>query len=507
MLFSHRTASQTTKSQKSTAKKCRDNKSLQLEHLEGRDMMAMTSAYLNLGTVKILSNDYDSQVTVSKSGSNIVVRDSNNGQSNTFSAAQVTKIEFNGGRGNDRFINNVATLPATAYGNAGNDFLEGYSSADYLSGGDGDDILYGYSGNDKLYGGNGNDSLFGGYDLDYLSGDAGNDHLNGGAENDRLYGGSGNDTLIAIDNGTGDYADAGSGINSIWRDMNGSAVDTIYAAVGTNTKVQDVSSFANTGADRTLDRDNIVDPTALTGQVYQNFRNNPLFSTKGPTPTDITQGKNINDCYMLAGLAAMAKDNPNVLRQNVVDFNDGTYGVRLGNSFYRVDNQLPVVSSGATTPANAQLGAENSMWVAVVEKAFAHYRTGANSYKSIDFGWSTEITSALGSTTSSFSEISSYASASALAADVSTHLVNKDSLTIGFYSQTNTSGAPLVMNHMYMVASINRDSKGVIVDVTLRNPHGVDNGGSTDSNPNDGLVKVTLAQILQLRGRLNWGKV
>ena len=27
------------------------------------------------------------------------------------------------------------------------------------------------------------------------------------------------------------------------------------------------------------------------------------------------------------------------------------------------------------------------MWVAVVEKAYAHYRTGANSYASLSGGW------------------------------------------------------------------------------------------------------------------------
>ena len=57
---------------------------------------------------------------------------------------------------------------------------------------------------------------------------------------------------------------------------------------------------------------------------------------------------------------------------------------------YRVDNDLAVTGS-STTPAYAKLGAQNSMWVAVIEKAFAHYRTGSNNFASIEGGWSVEI--------------------------------------------------------------------------------------------------------------------
>src|SRR6185312_11532202 len=83
-----------------------------------------------------------------------------------------------------------------------------------------------------------------------------------------------------------------------------------------------------------------------------------------------------------------------LIRQNVVDFDDGTYGVRLGNNFYRVDNELPVanLANGAVSSnlTNAGLGAQNSMWAAIVEKAYAHYR-GSNTYASVAGGGSTEV--------------------------------------------------------------------------------------------------------------------
>ena len=110
--------------------------------------------------------------------------------------------------------------------------------------------------------------------------------------------------------------------------------------------------------------------------------------------TDVVQG-NLGDCYFLAGLAAVADDTPHAIRQSVVDFHDGTYGVRFGNNFYRVDSDLPVASSTSRTPSYAKLGANNSMWVAIMEKAFAHYRKGSNSYASIESGWSVEVNRAV----------------------------------------------------------------------------------------------------------------
>src|SRR4029434_10803111 len=104
------------------------------------------------------------------------------------------------------------------------------------------------------------------------------------------------------------------------------------------------------------------------------------------------------DCWVLSGLGAIANDDAHALRQNIVDFDDGTYGVHLGTKFYRVDADLAVANSSSTSPVYAKLGAQNSMWVAVAEKAYAHYRTGANSFASIEGGWSVDVNKAFGAT-------------------------------------------------------------------------------------------------------------
>jgi hypothetical protein len=294
------------------------------------------------------------------------------------------------------------------------------------------------------------------------------------------------------------------GNDIVWVDQNASVADDV-AGVTPAEKVQYVRSFSN-AADRTLDGDRIADSAVKSGHTYRRFANNPLFSSTGPAPTDVQQGA-LGDCYFLAALAAVADDSPHTLRQNIADFDDGTYGVRLGNEFYRVDNDLPVYNSSSTSPAYAGLGRENSMWVAVVEKAFAHYRTGANSYASLEGGWGFEGNRALGSTSIGDRDFRSYSSAAALANEIFTRWSRAEAVTIGFLGERiRGAGAPLVMGHMYTVMSVLRNAAGAVASITLRNPWGID-GAGRDSNPNDGLVTVTPDQLYRYYGRVNWGRV
>lgn len=87
----------------------------------------------------------------------------------------------------------------TAYGDAGNDYLEGKRDADTLYGGDGNDTLLGNMGADKLYGGSGDD---------VIRGDAGTNYYN-----DILDGGDGDDLVFA------DYGDVivigGTGVDTL----------------------------------------------------------------------------------------------------------------------------------------------------------------------------------------------------------------------------------------------------------------------------------------------------
>jgi hypothetical protein len=242
------------------------------------------------------------------------------------------------------------------------------------------------------------------------------------------------------------------------------------------------------------------------------FTSISVFNAGGPKTTDIVQG-NIGDCWLLAGLGGIANQDPNVIRRNVVDFDDGTYGVALGGSFYRVDNELPVwnVSSGATSSnlQYAQLGAQNSMWVAIVEKAFTYYRSGLNTYASIDTGWSREAFAAFGLKNISTKQLSTYTSAATMASDLYTKWTQGYSLAVGSIVM-DTGG-----NHEFTITSFVRNAAGTVTDLVIRNPWGTDSlnrfsafssavGGT---NANDGYFTVTVSDFYNSGGWVYWGQV
>ena len=478
------------------------------EGLEGRKMMSVSQTWFNGSTLCVKTDNAATSVEVRQVGSNIVIHDLSTARQWSFAASSVGTVEFQGGAGNDRFVNNVMNLPARAFGFGGNDYLAGNEAVDEFVGGDGDDTLVGSGGDDKLWGGNGNDVLLGGNGNDQLIGDDGDDQLNGQAGNDRAWGGDGNDVLVAIDSGTGDTLTGNAGIDTFWGDRNGSPTGIagefrdLVTDASSADKVQSVASFAN-GGDRTLDGDRISDPTVTAGYTYRAFAGNPLFAKSGPGMSDIRQGQ-LGDCYYLAGLGAIAGDSPITLRQNIVDFNDGTYGVRLGNSFYRVDSDLPV-RNGFTQAAFAALGRENSMWVAVAEKAFAHYRRGQNSYASIEGGSCVEANRAFGATNAGLRTFASYGTATALITELYNRWNNQQSVCVEFLN--GPSNGLVVLGHAYTVASFVRDAVGTVTGVVVRNSWGVDGGSQTDSNPFDGLVTLTAAQLFQYGGGVSWGRV
>ncbi len=476
----------------------------ELEILEAREVPSVTSVWLGGSTIYVKSDNVSTQARVNQAGPNYVITDSINGRTWSFAANRVNSVEFHGGNGNDDFRDFVSHLTVRMWGGAGNDYLQGFNGNDYFDGGAGNDTIRCYGGNDVAFGGTGNDTILGMDGNDLLFGGDGDDHLNGGAGNDYLWGQNGNDVLIAIDSGTGDYVEGGAGRDAFWVDQNGSARDRVSGATSADW-LQSVTSFANR-ADRTLNGDRIADPALTSGMRYQRFDGRPLFSSAGPKMDDIQQGY-LGDCYLLAGLGAVALDNPTLLKSYVVDFDDGTYGVRLGDNFYRVDSDLPVKSSGGL--AYAGLGVENSLWVAVVEKAFAQYRTGANSYASIESGNPVEVNVALGSAGAGIKLFTNYSNPTQLLNDIYQRWSGDQSVSLEFYGlgrTASTAGLPLIMSHAYTVVRFNRDSAGHLVSVVLRNPWGYD-GISTDSNPRDGLVTVTASQIHRLAGAVDWGRV
>jgi hypothetical protein len=481
-----------SKSVRSRLKKTEPRTALRVERLDERDVPTLLSFGVSGSDFVIRMDDGGGNVELhqdERTGS-FQLNDLAGGRAWAgIPTAGVRTIRFEGGRGNDRFVSDTS-LPTFAYGLEGNDVLVGGSAGDWLDGG------------------------------------LGNDRLNGRGGADRLLGASGDDVLIAIDGGNTDYIDPRSGHDVIWMDMIGLHSDRVnMAAAGRDDILHRVSRFANTGADLTLDGDRIPDPgaqvshgTETTVLSYAPFAGNPLFSSAGPRMQDAVQGQ-VRDGWLLAGLGAIAEDGPEHIRQRVVDFDDGTYGVRLGNSFYRVDNELPLTPGSRSDPWYAKLGAENSMWVAIVEKAFASHRPGADSYDRLNdgtgpaprLGWGVEVTRAFGCSGANWRSLRDYGSATSLANDLFNRWTANRAVTIGFVLNRVDEHGILNRDHyMYTVAAVTRDAAGRVTSITLRRPWAhdaltYDSGlGRPRDGVDDGVETFTPAELFRLPGRVEW---
>jgi hypothetical protein len=113
----------------------------------------------------------------------------------------------------------------------------------------------------------------------------------------------------------------------------------------------------------------------------------PVFASSGPSMSDINQGY-LGDCYLLASLAEVAQQNPDVLRSMITSNGNGTYGVRFylgGKADY-----VTVNSSLANGGGIFNYGAD--IWGSLVEKAYAQLQAGGVvTGNSINYGnsWST----------------------------------------------------------------------------------------------------------------------
>jgi hypothetical protein len=134
----------------------------------------------------------------------------------------------------------------------------------------------------------------------------------------------------------------------------------------------------------------------------------------------------------------------------------------------------------------AHPGADGSIWAAVFEKAFAYFRTGANTYASISAGWMGEVYNDLGVGYTDFWPATD--SSSSLYTLLSTDLAADDEITLG-----TLSDAPnLVGDHAYTLVSAYTGANGVQYYV-VRNPWG-DSGDSLENS--QGYATLTYAQVV-----------
>lgn len=441
----------------------KNNNKTMIETLEGRVMMAGqplsigTAGFMGGTQLVINGSSNNDAITVKQTEAGLVI--GNTGGWSQTVAGNFKSIKINAGNGND-----TVTVDASVNTNA---------------------VIHGGAGNDTLIGGNGNDQLFGNAGNDLLKGMNGDDQfvtIGGGV--DKIEGNEGNDSFW-LDKSGDSIKDVSGWENGAGNVHKVNTFETIKTVTGTGKKAKTV----NTVISKELTGQKIVDPTISdAGVSYRNFAGNSLFSDAGPIADDVKQGY-LGDCYFLATLSSVADTNANTIKQSVVDLGDGTYAVRFYKGgkemFYRVDGDLATWSNGSLAYANT--GAQSSTWVAIIEKAFAAFRTNVNSYASLNGGWMSEVYSALGKTSQNTFAVST-------GAQLLT--VIKDALAAGksvtYAANEPTDGAPLIGSHAYSVERVNVDANGNAVSVTFRNPWGVDGKGNDGAN--DGYVTVTAAQ-------------
>ena len=351
-------------------------------------------------------------------------------------------------------------------------------------------VMYGFAGNDVLrvtnsvtcaswtYGGDGDDAIYA-----------------AGRGADRIEGGAGNDLIVSIGGGA-DTVLGGDGVDSVWCDSTDTILDASSAENAAGA-VHRITSFyqpytTNPSAANYVSLEiagqGIADPTMTSYAArYANFASRPLF-VNGAQYNDIAQGA-VGDCYFLASLASIAQNHAGTIEQSITALGDGTYAVRFyrnGSPVYlRIDADLPVYSSGALTYAKAS--PQGEIWVPLMEKAYAYFRYGKNSYASIEAGWMSTVYTEV--TNVQATSVSTSGSLTSLASYISSNLAAGRPMTVGSYS---SPPSPIVGGHAYRIKSIETVSGQTYV--TVYNPWGID-GRSWDSNSNDGLLKITIAQF------------
>ncbi len=183
-----------------------------VEQLEARRLLAGNILF-NAGVITIRGTADADRVLILDRGheaaEHIVVVMTGPGrpaQVRSFAAAEVHRVFFFGGAGNDVFVNGTH-VRAIALGGAGDDLLIGGDDRDVVFGGAGADHVFGRGGDDRLFGGLDDDVIHGGLGNDDLSGDAGHNHLSGDDGNDVIHGGADD----VIHGGNGDDVVEGGG--------------------------------------------------------------------------------------------------------------------------------------------------------------------------------------------------------------------------------------------------------------------------------------------------------
>ncbi|MDY6900438.1 MAG: C2 family cysteine protease [Cyanobacteriota bacterium] len=211
-----------------------------------------------------------------------------------------------------------------------------------------------------------------------------------------------------------------------------------------------------------------------TIHTYQ-YAQGSLFQN-GISHDDIRQGY-INDCFFLAGLGATLVQSPEIIENMFIDNGDGTFTVRFYNKgvadYVTVDRYLPTNNIGKfvyANPGDNYADANNELWVALAEKAYAQLnesgwinQDNTNSYSGIGNA---------GYLSDAFAHITGERTALGRILDFD-KVVNafNSGEAVGFGSKSNGVQSNIVTSHAYALVDYNAQTQ----KFTLLNPWSTDN--------------------------------
>jgi hypothetical protein len=380
------------------------------------------------------------------------------------------------------------------------DTLTSFTQLDITGTSGNDNIAVSQSGSTITVVANGHTTTYtGAYGVIDIHGEAGNDTINVASnvtEETIVYGDGGTNTIadagkgwatiVTVGDGTADTVTGNSINTSFWVDP----ADKVSGTSGGD--VHAISSYTN-GVSVTAVAPSIADPTG-TGKTVK-LTNASLWGT-GPTITDINQGQ-LADCYFNASMQAFSL-NPAVARNMAVDLGDGTYAIQYNNgsgpAYIRIDGDLPAGGPYANGLDYAHPGASGSIWVPILEKAYAII-DGGNNYANLAQGWMTSVYSAFGITPESVTTTTPDGSLyPALQSEL--NALNPETVGTG---KSIADGAPLIANHAYTITGFGTSNGAWYIQ--LRNPWGFDGAGN-DGNTSDGYIVLSSAQF-----KANFGSV
>lgn len=210
----------------------------------------------------------------------------------------------------------------------------------------------------------------------------------------------------------------------------------------------------------------------------------------GVTLTDISadeiaQGQ-IGDCWFLAALGGVANDDPDFIRNHMVQNPDGTWTVTMYDDGEPVKITVePTVPEGSVS----EPGTRDPNWASIYEKAAAEYYGGE--YADLEGGKSIDAYEAItGKEADSHGE-ASISEIEDLLADGPVALSTEDDDSYWWW-EDEVDDNRIVPNHAYIVEGVTENANGEKV-IQIRNPWGP-SGGNLDGQFKDGYLEITEEQ-------------